>query len=192
MRPHSGRGFATNEGMGQTSANEGNKTDCQTNQKFNRKVPSGYDTKIGPHTGSDVVQVTEDYHPPDPDYWKEIMPQFDLNEAAAEADLIVEEVSCNMIEPELENDESQSDDKSCVEESNGQLCTFTPFGTPLHTVQLKPEEISSKNEALSTSMITHASSGESDSLDFDDMLSLDDEMMDDNEVQLLCNRTSDI
>ena len=53
--------------MGESSANKGNKTDCQTNQKFNCKVPSGYDTKIGPHTGSDMVQVTENYHPPDPD-----------------------------------------------------------------------------------------------------------------------------
>ena len=48
------------------------------------------------------MQVTEDYHPPDPDYWEEIMPQFDLDDAAVEADLIVEEVSCNMIELEPE------------------------------------------------------------------------------------------
>ena len=86
--------------MGGSSANEGGKTDHQSDQKFNCKVPSGYDTKIGPHTGSDVVQVTEDYHPPDPDYWEEIMPQFDLDDAIVEADLIVEEVSCNMIESE--------------------------------------------------------------------------------------------
>ena len=53
---------------------KGGKTDHQSDQKFNCKVPSGYDTKIGPHTGSDVVQVAEDYHPPDPDYWEEILP----------------------------------------------------------------------------------------------------------------------
>ena len=47
--------------------------------------------------------MTEDYHPPDPDYWEEIMPQFDLDDTAVEADLIVEEVSCNMIELESEN-----------------------------------------------------------------------------------------
>ena len=67
MRPHRGKGFARNEGIGESSANEGNKTDCQTDEKFNRKVPSGYGTKIGPHTESDMVQVTEDYHPPDSD-----------------------------------------------------------------------------------------------------------------------------
>ena len=75
--------FSRNEGMGETSGNEGNKTDHQPNQKFNHKVPSGYDTKIGPHTGSDVVQVTEDYQPPDPEYWEEMMPQFDLDGAIA-------------------------------------------------------------------------------------------------------------
>ena len=47
-----------------------------------------------------MVQVTEDYHPPDPDYWEEIMTQFGLDDATVEADLIVEEVSFNMIEPE--------------------------------------------------------------------------------------------
>ena len=113
------KGFSRNEGMGESSANEGNKTDHQSNQKFNHKVPSGYDTKIGPHTGSDVMQVTEDYQPPDPEYWEEIMPQFDLDGAAAKADLIVEEVSCNMIEPESENDESQSGEESCSEKFNG-------------------------------------------------------------------------
>ena len=46
--------------MGETSANEGHKSDHQNDQKFNHKVPSGYDTKIGPHTGSDVAQVAED------------------------------------------------------------------------------------------------------------------------------------
>ena len=74
--------------MGESSASEGGKTDRQSKSS----------TVIGPHTGSDVVQVSEDYHPPDPDYWEEIMPQFDLDAAAVEADLIVEEVSCNMIE----------------------------------------------------------------------------------------------
>ena len=145
MRSHGGKGFARNKGMGESSANEGNKTDHQTDQKCNHKVPSGYDTKIGPHTGSDSVQVTEDYHPPDPDYWEEIIPQFDLDDATVEADLIVEEVSCNMIEPESGNDESLCDDKSCVEDFVGQLCTSTPFGTALHTVQLRPDEISSKS-----------------------------------------------
>ena len=88
--------------MGET-ANEGNKLDCQSDQKFNCKVPSGYDTKIGPHTGSDVVQVAEDYHPLDADYWEEILPQFDLDDAVADTDLIVEEVSCNMIQLESED-----------------------------------------------------------------------------------------
>ena len=134
--------------MGESSANEGGKTDCQSDQKFNRKVPSGYDTKIGPHTGSDVVQVAEDYHPPDPDYWEEIMPQFDLDAAAVEADLIVEEVSCNMIESEPENDVSQWDDKSCVEDCFGQLCASTLCSASLHAVQLRPDGI------LDTSMIT--------------------------------------
>ena len=87
------------------------------------------------------MQVTEDYHPPNPDYWEEIMPQFDL-------DLIVEEVSCNMIESEPENDVSQCDDKSCVEDYVGQLCASTLCSTSLHTVQLRPDEISD------TSMIT--------------------------------------
>ena len=92
-----------NEGMGETSANEGHKPDHQNDQKFNHKVPSGYDTKIGPHTGSDVAQVAEDYHPPDADYWEEILPQFDLDDAVADADLIVEEVSCNMVQLESED-----------------------------------------------------------------------------------------
>ena len=35
-----------------TSANEGHKSDCQNDKKFNHNVPTGYDTKIGPHTGS--------------------------------------------------------------------------------------------------------------------------------------------
>ena len=98
--------------MGETSANEGNKSDCQGDQKFNRKVPSGYDTKIGLHTGSDAVQVTEDYHPLDTDYWEEILPQFDLDDATADADLIIEEASCNMVQLGLEN---------------GQSCSFEPM-----------------------------------------------------------------
>ena len=73
----------------------------------------GYDTKIGPHTGSDVVQVTDEYHPPDADYWEEIMPQFDLDDAIAEADLMVEEVTCNMVQPELVNDRDQDCKKFC-------------------------------------------------------------------------------
>ena len=89
--------------MGETSANEGHKSDHQNDQKFNRKVPSGYDTKIGPHTGSDAAQVAEDYHPLDADYWEEILPQFDLDDAVADADLIVEEVSCNMVQLESED-----------------------------------------------------------------------------------------
>ena len=113
-RPH-GRGLARNEGMEETSTNEGNKKDCQGDQKCNHKVPSGYDTKIGPHTGSDVVQVTEDDHPPDADYWEEIMPQFDLDDATVEADLIVEEVSCNMVKLGSENGKSQSGDESHIE-----------------------------------------------------------------------------
>ena len=100
--------------MGGISANEGNKSDRQGDQKFNRKVPSGYDTKIGPHTGSDVVQVTEDYHPLDADYWEEILPQFDLDDATVDADLIVEEVSCNMVQLGSENGQSQSDNKSLI------------------------------------------------------------------------------
>ena len=198
MRHHGGKGFARNEGMGEFSANEGNKTDHQTDQKFNHKVPSGY-TKIGPHTGSDVVQVTEDYHPPDPDYWEEIMPQFDLDDAAVKADLIVEEVSCNMIELESENDESQCDDEFCVEDSLGQLCTSTPFNTPLHTVQLKPDEISSKAEdltgsdTLSTSMITHAFSKAVDSHDPDNTFSFNDDMADDDEpLQMLTSEETQL
>ena len=138
-----------NEGMGETFGNEGNKTDHQTDQKFNCKVPSGYDTKIGPHTGSDVAQVTEDYQPPDPEYWEEIMPQFDLDGATSEADLIVEEVGCNMIEPESENDESQSDEESCSVKFNCQSCTTTQSDTPLHAEQLKINEFSSRAEDLS-------------------------------------------
>ena len=69
---------------GENPNNEGNKKDHPGDQKFNCKVPSGYDTKIGPRTGSDVAQVTEEYHPPDADYWEEIMPQFDLDDAVAE------------------------------------------------------------------------------------------------------------
>ena len=97
--------------MGETPNNEGNKKDHPGDQKFNCKVPSGYDTKIGPHTGSDVVKVTDEYHPPDADYWEEIMPQFDLDDAIAEADLMVEEVMCNMIEPELIDDRGQDHKK---------------------------------------------------------------------------------
>ena len=93
--------------MGETPNNEGNKKDHPGDQKFNHKVPSGYDTKIGPHTGSDAVQVTEEYHPPDADYWEEIMPQFDLDDAIAEGDLLIEEVMCNMIEPGLIADRDQ-------------------------------------------------------------------------------------
>ena len=48
-----------------------------------------------------------------------------------------------------------------------------------------------ENKALSASMIIHAPNEEFDTFDSDDMLSFDDEMMDD-EVQLLCNKTTDI
>ena len=39
-----------------------------------------------------------------------------------------------MIEPESENDESQSDEESHSEKFDGQLCTFTQSNTPLHAV----------------------------------------------------------
>ena len=48
-----------------------------------------------------------------------------------------------------------------------------------------------ENKALSTSMITHDPSKKFDTVDSDDTLPLDDIMVDD-EVQLLCNRTTDI
>ena len=60
-----------------------------------------------------MVKVTNEYHPPDADYWEEIMPQFDLDDAVAEADLLVEEVTCNMIEPELIDDRGQDCEKFC-------------------------------------------------------------------------------
>ena len=97
--------------MEENPNNKGNKKDCPGEQKFKHKVPSGYDTKIGPHTGNDVVQVTDEYHPPDSDYWEEIMPQFDLDDAIAEVDLMVEEVTCNMVEPELVDDRDQDCEK---------------------------------------------------------------------------------
>ena len=78
---------------GKNSHNDGNKKDQPGDQKFNRKVPLGYDTKIGPHTGSDAAQVAEDFQPPDADYWEEIMPQFDLDGAIAEGDILVEEIA---------------------------------------------------------------------------------------------------
>ena len=109
-RPN-GRGFTRHDSSGENPNNEGNKKDHPGDQKFNRKVPSGYDTKIGPHMGSDVAQVTEEYHPPDADYWEENMPQFDLDEAIAEGDLLVEEVTCNMIEPDLSDDRDQDHEK---------------------------------------------------------------------------------
>ena len=109
-RPN-GRGFTQHDSSGETPNNEGNKKDHPGDQKFNRKVPLGYDTKIGPHTGSDAVQVTKEYHPPDADYWEEIMPQFDLDDAVAEGDLLVEEVMCNMIEPGLIDDRDQDCEK---------------------------------------------------------------------------------
>ena len=95
-----------------------------------------------------MVEVTEDYQPPDPEYWEEIMPQFDLDGATAEADLIVEEVSCNMIELESENDESQSDEESCSEKFDDQSCTFALSNAPLHAVQWKTNEISSRVDDL--------------------------------------------
>ena len=48
-----------------------------------------------------------------------------------------------------------------------------------------------ENRALSASMITHAPNEEFDTFDSDEMLSFDNEVTDD-EVQLLCNRTTDI
>ena len=60
-----------------------------------------------------MVKVTDEYHPPDADYWEEIMPQFDLDDAIAEADLMVEEVTCNMIEPELIHGRGQDHEKFC-------------------------------------------------------------------------------
>ena len=58
-----------------------------------------------------MAQVTEEYHPPDADYWEEIMPQFDLDDAIAEGDLLVEEIMCNMIEPDLIDDREQGLEK---------------------------------------------------------------------------------
>ena len=60
-----------------------------------------------------MVQVTNEYHPPDADNWEEIMPQFDLDDAITEADLMVEEVTCNMVEPELVNERDQDCKKFC-------------------------------------------------------------------------------
>ena len=126
------------------------------------------------------MQVTEDYHPPDPDYWEEIMPQFDLDDATVEADLIVEEVNCNIIESEPENDVSQCDDKSCVEDYVGQLCASTLCSTSTHTVQLRPDEISD------TSMITCTFNGAVDFPNPEDMFFFNDEMVHDEEsIQLL-------
>ena len=60
-----------------------------------------------------MVQVTDEYHPPDADYWEEVMPQFDLDDAVTEADLMVEEVRCNMVGPELVDDRDQDREKFC-------------------------------------------------------------------------------
>ena len=70
--------------------------------------------KIGPHMGSDVVKISEDFQPPDPEYWEEIMPQFDMDDVILEADLIVEEVCCNMIEIENHDEDSQEDNKNSL------------------------------------------------------------------------------
>ena len=51
--------------------------------------------------------MAEDFQPPDADYWEEIMPQFDLDGAIAEGDILVEEIACNMIEPDLIDDRDQ-------------------------------------------------------------------------------------
>ena len=51
--------------------------------------------------------MAEDLQPPDADYWEEIMPQFDLDGAIAEGDILVEEIACNMIEPDLIDDRDQ-------------------------------------------------------------------------------------
>ena len=105
-RPN-GRGFTRPDSSGKNIHNDGNKKDQPGDWKFNRKVPLGYDTKIGPHTGSDAAQVAEDFQPPDADYWEEIIPQFDLDGAIAEGDILVEEIVCNMIEPDLIDDRDQ-------------------------------------------------------------------------------------
>ena len=50
------------------------------------------------------------------------MPQFDLDDAVAEADLMVEEVTCNMVEPESVDDRDQDCEKShqiAISGSNG-------------------------------------------------------------------------
>ena len=127
------------------------------------------------------------------------MPQFDLDDAAVEADLIVEEVSCNMIELESENDESQCNDNSCVEVFVGQLCTPTSCSTLLHIIHLKSDETSSRaedlteSEALSASVITHAFSEAVDSHDPDDMSSFNNEMVDDDEpVQMLTSEETQL
>ena len=39
------------------------------------------------------------------------MPQFNLDDAIAEGDLLVEEVTCNMIEPDLIDDRDQDHEK---------------------------------------------------------------------------------
>ena len=71
------------------------------------RSPQDMTQRLVPIQGYDVAQVAEEFQPPDADYWEEIMPQFDLDGTIAEGDILVEEIACNMIEPDLIDDKDQ-------------------------------------------------------------------------------------
>ena len=90
-----------------------------------------------------------------------------------------------MIESQPENDVSQCDDKSCVEDYVGQLCASTLCSTSPHTVQLRPDEISD------TSMITHTFNGAVDFPNPEDMFFFNDEMVHDVGIYSIVNLRRD-
>ena len=148
--------------------------------------------------GSDVVKISEDFQPPDPEYWEEIMPQFDMDDAISEADLIVEEVCCNMIKIENHDEDLQEDNKNSLHIDGQEYSIDAHSNEEFTTLEMGinhdqksisiPLYISGRS--LSASMITYASDEEPNIFSFESADSLNSELLD-VEIQSLCEKINE-
>ena len=105
------KGLLNMTAQGKTPTMKGIRRTTQVTRNSVVRSPRDMIQRLVPIQDLMLAQVTEEYHPPDADYWEEIMPQFDLDDAVAEGDLLVEEVMCNIIEPDLIDDRDQDLEK---------------------------------------------------------------------------------
>ena len=123
------------------------------------------------------------------------MPQFDMDDVISEADLIVEEVCCNMINIENHDEDSQEDDKNslCVHGQEYVIDSHSDeeFTTLEKDINHNPKSISIPlyitGRSLSASMITYASDEEPNVFSFESADSLDSELLD-SKIQSLCKK----